>query len=256
MQEEVAKYSGPHQIHLRQNSANNGLASHINQAFDIASGEIFVIAAGDDVSIPERTQALHELYATTRCVAAFSNAMIINAQGISSEPWFDVAWTPDFNRSRMKISFTHTPMVLGATNSIRRSVWTSFTQFGSDVQQEDVILALRSRLLGEIGYTAACLVNYRRHDTNLYCSTTLSISVTSERQERNRGAIHRHTLEDLSRARSLETVSAVGCLYYRAAIWSTAHLPGPASRSRWNPTRFLGKVLRFFDRRLVAFVNR
>ncbi|MEO8343813.1 MAG: glycosyltransferase family A protein, partial [Gallionella sp.] len=54
----VDQYRGAHRVILRKNAKNMGINPHINLAVKEAKGEFVVIAAGDDVSLPERTEKL------------------------------------------------------------------------------------------------------------------------------------------------------------------------------------------------------
>src|SRR5574344_1400791 len=55
----AAEYRGPHRIILNRNERNLGLVAHINRVVaQCASGELLVLAAGDDWSKPERTATL------------------------------------------------------------------------------------------------------------------------------------------------------------------------------------------------------
>jgi glycosyltransferase involved in cell wall biosynthesis len=56
--EVVARYVGPHTVKLNRNPRNVGLASHVNRMLEMSRGELLVMAAGDDVSVPERTEVL------------------------------------------------------------------------------------------------------------------------------------------------------------------------------------------------------
>lgn len=48
-------YEGPHQIILNRNRTNLGIKEHYNKVvYEIAKGDILVMAAGDDVSMPDR----------------------------------------------------------------------------------------------------------------------------------------------------------------------------------------------------------
>ena len=55
MQEIASQYKGPHQITLNRNQSNQGIGGHINKLMLLTKGEFIVIAAGDDISMPERT---------------------------------------------------------------------------------------------------------------------------------------------------------------------------------------------------------
>lgn len=58
MNEMANLYTGPHNIKVRRNTFNVGTALHVYLAFLDARGALFVVAAGDDVSLPTRTSEI------------------------------------------------------------------------------------------------------------------------------------------------------------------------------------------------------
>ena len=51
----VDEYDGPHRIILNRNPENLGLVQHYNRVvFELSHGDLLVIAAGDDISRPDR----------------------------------------------------------------------------------------------------------------------------------------------------------------------------------------------------------
>ena len=62
MERMAATYDGPHRIVLNRNLRNLGIVSHVNRAFELASGELIVTAAGDDISLPSRVENTVELW--------------------------------------------------------------------------------------------------------------------------------------------------------------------------------------------------
>ena len=62
MQAAVAGYTGPHRVVLNRNPHNLGIGAHLSMLAARAQGELLFVAAGDDVSLPERCE---------RCVAAW-----------------------------------------------------------------------------------------------------------------------------------------------------------------------------------------
>jgi len=58
MQEMAAAYKGPHRIIARRNDWNVGTAQHVYSVFRLSQGSLFVVAAGDDISLPARVDTL------------------------------------------------------------------------------------------------------------------------------------------------------------------------------------------------------
>ena len=54
MREMAAEYQGPHRIVLRQSEINLGTAAHVQAVANKMTGELLIVAAGDDISMPER----------------------------------------------------------------------------------------------------------------------------------------------------------------------------------------------------------
>ena len=58
MQEMAAAYDGPHEVRVVRNPHNLGLIPHVLARGREAKGELVIVAAGDDISKPERTACL------------------------------------------------------------------------------------------------------------------------------------------------------------------------------------------------------
>jgi len=82
MQDMVAAYRGPHRVRLVRNSKNLGIFAHVLARGKESNGEIVVVAAGDDVSVPERTECLVDVFENmSEVYAVFSSVKIINEFG-------------------------------------------------------------------------------------------------------------------------------------------------------------------------------
>ena len=57
MQEMAAAYEGPHEVRVRRSQLNRGISSHFKEVIEQSSGHYIVLAAGDDISLPERATA-------------------------------------------------------------------------------------------------------------------------------------------------------------------------------------------------------
>jgi glycosyltransferase involved in cell wall biosynthesis len=52
----VRGYDGPHQVITRRNSSNEGISAHLSRLAAMAHGELLFVAAGDDMSAPNRCE--------------------------------------------------------------------------------------------------------------------------------------------------------------------------------------------------------
>lgn len=80
--DELAKsYTGPHKVRVCRAKRNRGLLHHVLSVSKIASGDILVVAAGDDVSLPSRTTICQEAFREGTVAAYSSDDIIIDARG-------------------------------------------------------------------------------------------------------------------------------------------------------------------------------
>lgn len=159
------RYSGPHKLIVRRNETNLGLCEHINTVAKIATGDIFVFMAGDDVSYPHRVE--QELAA----FAAHPNAYIIGStvddvdgdnRNILKAATRGLNGVSDQKRL---LHYGKLATLLGASMALRRELFDRFPPLVGRV--EDNMLMLRATLLG-VGYgLSQPLLRYRQHDNNL-----------------------------------------------------------------------------------------
>ncbi|WBX38187.1 glycosyltransferase [Acinetobacter schindleri] len=81
MQEMAAAYQGPHQVIVRQSDVNRGTFNHILDVAQQSHGEYIVVAAGDDISLPERTSTVIPYFKDKNVLALSSDEIIINECG-------------------------------------------------------------------------------------------------------------------------------------------------------------------------------
>jgi glycosyltransferase involved in cell wall biosynthesis len=162
---EAQRYSGPHKLIVRRNETNQGLCEHINTVAKIATGDIFVFMAGDDVSYPNRVEL--ELAA----FAAHPDAYVIGGtvDDVDSENREIIKpATRGLNgrtdRKRL-LHFGKLVTLLGASMALRRELFDRFPPLVGRV--EDNMLMLRATLLGAGYGLTQPLLRYRQHDNNL-----------------------------------------------------------------------------------------
>lgn len=161
MQEMAAAYDGPHKVVLNRNEPNLGLVPHIDRVMELVSGEFIVVNAGDDVSVPERTRILTDIWrnAGGEITLVHSPAMSIDENG-------RVVGERHSNRALIDDPTPHTIAagclyVLGATASWDRAVFDVFGPISPGVSTEDIVIPFRAAILGRIAYVSQKLVKHR-----------------------------------------------------------------------------------------------
>lgn len=160
----IAGYAGPHHVSVRSTPRNLGLCAHLNDLARIASGDVLVFLAGDDLAYPQRVaRLLAEMAAHPDAMVVGSSVDDIDAEDrviarrvrglplLLDQRWF-------LRRGKLK-------SVLGASMAVRRSLIADLPPLQGMV--EDTMLTLRATLLGECRCVPEPLLGYRRHDHNL-----------------------------------------------------------------------------------------
>ena len=247
VQEMAAAYRGPHKIVLNRNPKNLGTGGHLGRQFELMSGEIYVGSAGDDVCLPERTDRIVAAFLSggesVQCV--WSNAKIIDENGIEKGLYRPREFRAEHNDAVPCFSTTTFSWLLGATAAFRRGVWDVFGPLFPGIMQEDLALALRSRLLGKIVYLPEPLVLYRRHPENLYSyqHESCAEALGTERQRLNIKSLHRQRMRDLWKARSLGKLCFAEWFYYSCVCLRCSLLRIPLDQV-WKKRRYDGRGLR------------
>jgi glycosyltransferase involved in cell wall biosynthesis len=160
MKEVAEGYRGPHTVRLNGNPRNLGLIGHLNEAMRNASGELVVGAAGDDVSLPERTGALVAAWLASGREA---NSIHSSVTRIDQEGREQGVWTPPIldqpgDLDERAVSFS---MVIGASHAWTRKLFELFGPIAEPETYEDLVIVFRSLLLGPLVYVDRPLVKYR-----------------------------------------------------------------------------------------------
>ena len=154
-------YCGPHSVVLRRNDRNLNIGGHINAVNAAASGDLVVVAAGDDVSLPDRVSRLVEawLVAGKRPGLLHSACRVIDAES-------KMLWDRGCQKLDALLTLEATVLenahVIGATEAWDRSMFNTFGDLRDDLVHEDVALTFRSLLADRpVMYVDQPLVNYR-----------------------------------------------------------------------------------------------
>lgn len=216
VQSVVADYQGRHRIRLNRNPGNLGIGAHVSHVFGLASGELVVMAAGDDVSQPERVRILLEtwLEAGADCKAVCSDCLVIDSDGREGEVLQGRHFEGDL-RVGVACFFDG---LLGCTAAWARVLYTEFGSMLPGSVCEDRILPLRCALLGKIAYVQKPLVKYRVHGANIShffdTDEDMIIATTARIHARNQNIAENYLADfDFAITRGMVDAKAVASAY-------------------------------------------
>ena len=157
-------YSGIHTVSVRRNPANLGLAEHVNRVFSIFNGEYILLAAGDDISLPWRTE---------RQIKHFKeNPDVVLVGSYSKNFGSSTAIAPlleDDGFSNLLQRCKHTMQgVQGCTFAYSKRLVKKFPKLAPETKSEDVPYAFRAYCIGKFELVPEVLVLYRQHASS-YC---------------------------------------------------------------------------------------
>lgn len=162
--EMAASYAGPHRLIVRGNEQNQGLCRHIDTLSKLATGEILVFMAGDDVSYPQRVANL--LAAFDAHSDAYAVGSSVDEIDASDRPLRRGAWYLDSPMDQHKLlHLGKFVTLLGASMALRRELLDDLPPLTGLV--EDNMLTLRASLFGRIYCLKEPQLGYRRHEANL-----------------------------------------------------------------------------------------
>ena len=142
----VSEYKGPFRIVLHRNTSNLGISGNFYKAFTLSSGDWLFMAAGDDVSLPNRCRVIADALSSYPDVLAFNT----NYQVIDGEGQCHGFFSPDY------------PMAPGAILCWHRSLFTKFPPLGKHSSPEDMPLLTRVFFLGgTLVKLPECTMQYR-----------------------------------------------------------------------------------------------
>lgn len=185
MEEMAREYRGPHRVVVDRTPTNLGRMAFGRRVWSLLSqcnGELVVLAAGDDVSMPDRTQALFDKWQTggRKAVCIHSKALPVDERGVKLSE--EVGDNRIASISLLEFIKQDGRGLLGATNAVSKELLNRFGPLPDVLLMEDGALAFRARLSDGVLFVPRKLVLYRRHQNNL----------TSQAELKNREAMVRY----------------------------------------------------------------
>lgn len=220
MESMVNNYDGPHTIKLIRNPVNLGLGAHVSKVVREASGELIVVAAGDDISEPHRVETLLAEWLLAGKPGSICSAVSLIDSGsrVIAPRYTDYdgqfpqeGETP--TTSLLRYSADGSRHLMGCSAAWNKSVFELFSEISTDVVNEDNVIGFRSWLVSSVSYCQRVLVRYRTHADNMYNKSTLHVLTSHnefQRAEARRckragweASFLRQHLIDIARAREL-----------------------------------------------------
>jgi glycosyltransferase involved in cell wall biosynthesis len=160
MADVVRRYAGPHRVILNRNEKNEGISAHLSKLAGMSRGELLVIAAGDDVSKPERCRRLVEFWLAHNCMPDLiaSDLIELDAQG---DTHARVAPTDLGGYRSFDDWLANRPHLVGAAHAWSRRLFDRFGGMMPGAMAEDQIMTFRAIMGGGALSLREPLVCYR-----------------------------------------------------------------------------------------------
>lgn len=161
MLQAVAGYSGPHRVVVLRNERNMGIGAHLSHLAAQARGELLFVAAGDDVSLPQRCERVAQIWQQSgrRLDLIACTLADIDAEGREHQRIVP----SDLGRYRTAQDWLQQPPhVVGAGQAWTKRLFTRFGPLRSGIVAEDLIMVFRAVVSGGACSIDETLVQYRR----------------------------------------------------------------------------------------------
>ena len=159
MEELSSNYSGDHEVRLRRNDSNLGLADHINEIISELRGEFIFLAAGFDVSMPDRTRNLVTPVIENKSVSGVHSTVC------------EIDCSGNLGEFRVHSKEIHKPMVdsvirtglggEGQAHPFRLDVFGIFGPTNEDLTYESPAMAFRESFTGTSSIEGALSISMR-----------------------------------------------------------------------------------------------
>lgn len=186
MEKLASEYRGPHRVILNRNPTNLGIVGHVNRIMELASGQLVLGMAGDDICYSERAATTYAIWEA----CGRPHYLFFSLEPFSDEPIGGEGY--QFREASMRAGgMIDLPgaTVLAPTAAWRRDVFDLFGPLPASARSEEKSIAFRAALLGEIIFVSKPLVRYRIHEGNI------SVIKASQRTRQNTLQARRRVLE-------------------------------------------------------------
>ncbi|WP_235580375.1 glycosyltransferase [Rhizobacter sp. Root404] len=231
----VAGYGGPHRLVLNRNPGNLGIGAHLNRMVGLSHGELLFVAAGDDISLPQRCARVVDAWlAAGRRPDLISSALVdLDESGHAHD-----AITPtDLSTYRDAADWiARPPHVIGAAQAWTRRVFDRFGPLPAGTVAEDLLMVFRAIVSGGAITLAEPLVQYRRGGISRRRRNLHARDVVERLLKNNRHALVElpQLLADARRAGQLEAVEDALSLQFEREVFVRDVFGATTLAQRWR----------------------
>jgi glycosyltransferase involved in cell wall biosynthesis len=174
------EYRGPHKVTINRNAQNMGIAAHFDKIMALASGEIVVVAAADDISMSDRTSRVVELFSSQKDATMVSFRDIeIDEKGNVINDRGDIGASPIITTLEEFIS-PRRRHFSGASRAYKKAIYETFGSLSKACPTEDSPYALRGLMLGKALISPKPAIYYRQHASSLSAEKSLNAMSVDE----------------------------------------------------------------------------
>lgn len=153
-------YTGPHRVIVNRNEHNEGISAHLSKLAGMSRGELIVVAAGDDISVPQRCSRIVECWLEhdRKPDLIASDLMEVDHHGQTRERLnpTDLGCYRSFDDW-----LAERPHVVGAAHAWSRRLFERFGGMMPGAMAEDQIMTFRAIMTGGALSLREPLVLYR-----------------------------------------------------------------------------------------------
>jgi glycosyltransferase involved in cell wall biosynthesis len=167
MQEMASDYRGPHRVEARQTKRNLRPYSHVLDVSAISRGELMVLAAADDVSVPTRVSELYDAWRATGAWGLHSRYDVIDdSSAVVARGQRSASLVADNCELRTYFFPEDGPVqvVHGATSAYDRRLFQIAPDDEAGILSEDGVFTILLNRAGKpVEFVDRALVRYRQH---------------------------------------------------------------------------------------------
>tara|TARA_R110001599_G_scaffold117549_2_gene285974 strand:- start:12 stop:1019 length:1008 start_codon:yes stop_codon:yes gene_type:complete len=184
----VALYEGPHRIVINKTEFNKCILGHFYNIIDIAKGGLLVLAAGDDISYPDRVKLLADVWsASYNTCGVISNYDLIDVEGKITES--NCSPNPASVLVEDVFGKLGFPDVHGAGSAYDMAFVRKLKRYHNRSYFEDTFMTFMIYLYGrEVKKIDLPLVAYRSHENSISNRRVAKVSASSISAEQIKSA--------------------------------------------------------------------